>query len=174
MNQFKWLDFKITNRCNNNCVYCQGENDPSSTSEALSFKVIKDTLIDALEANFNYICFLGGEPSIREDITEIINVIGKASFVNLRLITNLKIYRKEMYKAIFNTESRDVEVVASFENFSYPNYKRVDPKVSMRRIEQINNLAKNYQNKFNNTKKRAVSLHSVISRENFLKNRKIC
>ena len=169
MNQFKWLDFKITNRCNNNCVYCQGENDPPSTSEALSFKVIKDTLIDALEANFNYICLLGGEPSIREDITNIIKVVGKASHVNLRLITNLKIYRKEMYKALFNTESCDAEVVASFENFSYPNYKRVDPKVSMRRIEHINNLAKKYQHKFNKTKKRTISLHSVISRENYYK-----
>ncbi len=169
MNQFKWLDFKITNRCNNNCVYCQTENDPPSTSEALSFKVIKDTLIDALEANFNYICFLGGEPSIREDITKIITVVGKTSHINLRLITNLKVYRKEMYQALFNTESCDAEVVASFENFSYPNYKRINPKVSIKRIEQINNLAKKYQNNFNNTKKRSISLHSVISRENFYK-----
>jgi len=169
LNQFKWLDFKITNRCNNNCVYCIGENDPPSVSENLTFKVIKETLEDALRENFTYICLLGGEPSIREDIIEMIKVVGKASHVNLRLITNLKIYRPEMYETLFNTESCDAEVVASFENFSYPNYKRVDPKVSMRRIEQINNLAKIYQKKFDNTKKRAISLHSVISRENFHK-----
>lgn len=24
---FRWLDFKITNRCNNNCVYCGANND---------------------------------------------------------------------------------------------------------------------------------------------------
>ena len=169
MNQFKWLDFKITNRCNNNCVYCQGHNDPPSASEKLSFDVIKDTLNDALSADFNYFCFLGGEPSIRKDITDIIKVVGAASDINLRLITNLKIYRKDMYEALFETNSHDVEIVASFENFSYPNYKRVDPKVSMRRIEQINDLAKRYLNKFNNSKKRAISLHSVVSRENFYK-----
>ena len=166
---FRWLDFKITNRCNNNCVYCQGENDPPSASEKLSFKVIKNTLEDALEANFNYICFLGGEPSIREDITEIIKVVGNTSKVNLRLITNLKIYKEEMYETLFNTESCDAEIVASFESFSYPNYKRVDPEVSMRRIEKINNLAKNSQEKLNYTKKRSISLHSVVSRENFHK-----
>ena len=98
--KFRWLDFKITNRCNNNCVYCQGENDPPSASEELSLEVIKDTLEGALEANFNYICFLGGEPSIREDITELIKVVGHASHINLRLITNLKIYRKEMYETL--------------------------------------------------------------------------
>jgi len=168
-NNFRWLDFKITNRCNNNCIYCQGENDPPSASEKLSFKVIKETLEDALGANFNYICFLGGEPSIRKDITKIIMVVGKAPNVNLRLITNLKIYREEMYETLFNTESCDAEIVASFENFSYPNYKRVDPKVSLERIEKINQLAKSYQKKFNNTKKRSISLHSVISRENFYK-----
>ncbi|MHA1147588.1 MAG: radical SAM protein [Promethearchaeota archaeon] len=168
-NNFRWLDFKITNRCNNNCVYCQGENDPPSASEKLSFQVIKSTLEDALEAGFNYICFLGGEPSIREDITEIIKVVGNASNVHLRLITNLKIYREEMYETLFNTKSRDAEIVASFENFSNPNYKRVDPEVSMERIEKINQLAKIYQKKFNYGKKRAISLHSVISRENFYK-----
>ena len=167
--KFRWLDFKITNRCNNNCVYCQGENDPPRSSEKLSFEDIKNTLDDALRADFNYICFLGGEPSIREDITEIIKVVGEASNVNLRLITNLKIYKQEMYEALFNTNSCDVEIVASFENFSHPNYKRVDPEVSMKRIEKINELAKIYQDKFNNGKKRAISLHSVISRENFHK-----
>ncbi len=166
---FKWLDFKITNRCNNNCVYCQGGNDPPSSPEKLSFEVIQRTLEDVLDANFNYFCFLGGEPSIREDITEIIKVVGSTPQVNLRLITNLKIYRKEMYKTIFDTKSFDAEIVASFENFSYPNYKRVEPEVSMRRIEKINKLAQDYQKKFNNTKKRSISLHSVISRENFHK-----
>jgi len=167
--KFRWLDFKITNRCNNNCVYCQGDNDPPGASEKLSFDVIKNTLNDALSAGFTYFCFLGGEPSIREDIIDIIKVIGEASDINLRLITNLKIYRKEMYEALFNTNSFDAEIVASFDNFSYPNYKRVDPKVSMIRIEQINGLARKYQNKFNNAKKRSISLHSVISRENFYK-----
>ena len=169
MDQFKWLDFKITNRCNNNCVYCQGKNDSPTVSEKLSFEVIRDTLIDALSAEFNYFCFLGGEPSIREDITRIINVVGEASDISLRLITNLKIYRKEMYSALFNTNSGDAEIVASFENFSCPNYKRVDPKVSLKRIEQVHDLAKVYQKKFNYSKKRTISLHSVISRENFYK-----
>ena len=167
--KFKWLDFKITNRCNNNCVYCEGKNDPSSASEKLSFDVIKNCLEDALKEGFNYFCFLGGEPSIRQDIIEIIKVVGKASDINLRLITNLKIYRQEMYEALFKTNSYDAEVVASFENFSYPNYKRVDPETSMKRIEKIHELAKFYQNKFTDGKKRSISLHSVISRENFHK-----
>jgi len=167
--KFKWLDFKITNRCNNNCVYCEGENDPPSHPEKLSFEVIKNTLEDALNSNFNYFCFLGGEPSIREDIVDIIKVVGNTPDIHLRLITNLKIYRKEMYEALFDTASCDAEVVASFENFSYPNYKRVNPKISMERIEKIHDLAKKFEKKYNNKKVRSISLHSVISRENYYK-----
>ena len=166
---FRWLDFKITNRCNNNCVYCGVDNDPPSAPEKLSFKTIKTTLKDALRASFNYICFLGSEPSIRKDIAELIEVVGNAPDIHLRLITNLKIYHKEMYEALFNTESCDAEIVASFDNFSHPNYKRVDPKISMERIDLIDELAKEYQCKFNNSKKRSISLHSVVSRENFYK-----
>lgn len=39
-------------------------------------EIIKSTLEDALHANFNYICLLGGEPSIREDIVDFIKVVG--------------------------------------------------------------------------------------------------
>ena len=168
-NQVKWLDFKITNRCNNNCVYCGVENDPPSAPEKLSFKVIKSTLQDALETNFNYICFLGGEPSIRKDIVKIIKVVGNRPELHLRIITNLKKYNLNMIKALFSTSSIDAEIVASFDNLSYPNYKKANPMVSVKRIELINNLAKRYQDKFRNKKKRAISLHSVISRENFYK-----
>ncbi len=168
-NPFKWLDFKITNRCNNSCVYCGGNNDPPSAPEKLSFETIKVTLKDALKANFNYLCFLGGEPSIRKDIVDIINVVGNAPNIHLRLITNLKIYREEIYEALFKTASCDAEIVGSFENFSYPNNKGIDPKISMQRIDLINEVAKYYQDKFGNMKRRAISLHSVISRENFYK-----
>lgn len=167
--KFRWLDFKITNRCNNNCVYCEGHNDPPSAPEKLHFNVIKSTLEDALKEKFNYFCFLGGEPSIRKDIIEILKIVGHVPNINLRLITNLKIFRREIYEALFDTQSYDAEIVASFENFSYPNYKRVDPKLSLNRIEQIHTLAKNYNKKFQNGKKRSISLHSVISRENFYK-----
>lgn len=166
---FRWLDFKITNRCNNNCVYCQGNNDPPSTPETLSLETIKTALNDALNANFNFFCFLGGEPSIRKDITDVIKVIGQKKDIHLRLITNLKIFRKEMYEALFDTNSIDAEIVASFENFSYPNYKRVNPEESLRRIEKINEIAKNYQKNLENGSTRSISLHSVISRENFYK-----
>ncbi len=167
--KFRWLDFKITNRCNNNCVYCGVENDPLSTPEKLPFKVIKNTLVDAMEENFNYICFLGGEPSIRDDIKDIIKVVSKNPNIHLRLITNLKNFNEDMCKALFKSESPDAEIVASFENFSSPNYKRLNPELSLKRIRLINRLAKKYQQKFQNGKKRSISLHSVVSRENYYK-----
>ena len=172
MNQFKWLDFKITNRCNNNCVYCGVKNDPPSSPEKISFYNIKKTLIDAIDLKFNYICFLGGEPSIRKQIVDIINVVGNEPDLHLRLVTNLKVYNNSMYNAFFSTQSKDAEIVSSLENLSYPNYKRVNPQRSLKYIDSINNLARRYQEKFNNERKRAISLHSVISRENYFKIRR--
>src|SRR6056297_1771802 len=160
---FKWLDFKITNRCNNNCAYCGGHNDPPSAREMIPFSAIENTLTDALEANFSYICFLGGEPSIREDIEEVIKVVGNAPQVHLRVITNLKRFRKSMYEELFSTESCDAEVVASFENFQTPNYKRVDAKTSMGRIDKIHEMAQEFQSDLSDPgKTRSVSIHSVI------------
>ena len=169
MNQFKWLDFKVTNRCNNNCVYCGVKNDAPSTPEKIPFKNIEKTLIEAINSKFNYICFLGGEPSIRKDIADIINVTGNKPDLHLRLITNLKVFNNSMYRALFSTLSNDAEIVASFENLSYPNYKRVNPQKSLTYIDMINNLARKYQKKFNNKRIRKISLHSVISRENYFK-----
>ncbi len=169
MDSFKWLDFKITNRCNNHCVYCGVKNDPPNAPEALPFSTVKSALEDALGARFTFICFLGGEPSIRENITDIIGIVGKIPDVHLRLITNLKRYHPEMYATLFETASCDAQVVASFENFAAPNYKRVMPAESMARIEAINALAKDYEKQFNDGRQRSVALHSVISRENFHK-----
>ena len=165
----KWLDFKITNRCNNNCVYCGVKNDSPSAPEKIPFETIEKTLIDTLDSKFNYICFLGGEPSIRRDIVDVIKVVANEPDLHLRLITNLKVFNESMYHSLFSTSSNDAELVASFENISYPNYKRVNPQESLKRIDMINILARKYQEKFNNRRKRSISLHSVISRENFYK-----
>ena len=42
--KFRWLDFKITSRCNNHCLYCGIKNDHPSAPEKLSFHIIKRTL----------------------------------------------------------------------------------------------------------------------------------
>ncbi|KKM17013.1 hypothetical protein LCGC14_1680060, partial [marine sediment metagenome] len=167
--KFRWLDFKITNRCNNNCVYYGVKNDSPSAFEKIPFGSIKKTLIDAIDSEFNYFCFLGGEPSIRKDIVDIINVVGNKPDLHLRLITNLKVFNESMYHALFSTLSNDAELVSSFENLSYPNYKCVNPQNSLAYINMINNLARKYQEKFNNKRRRTISLHSVISRENYFK-----
>ncbi|KKL71005.1 hypothetical protein LCGC14_2099230, partial [marine sediment metagenome] len=99
----------------------------------------------------------------------IINVTGNKPDLHLRLITNLKVFNNSMYRALFSTLSNDAEIVASFENLSYPNYKRVNPQKSLTYIDMINNLARKYQKKFNNKRIRKISLHSVISRENYFK-----
>ena len=54
-----WIDFKITNRCNNNCVYCGVSHDGINTEELLPMYTVVDTVKSALNVGFNKFSFLG-------------------------------------------------------------------------------------------------------------------
>ncbi|MFX0001199.1 MAG: hypothetical protein ACFE88_13890 [Candidatus Hermodarchaeota archaeon] len=53
--EFRWFDFKITNRCNNNCVYYRVEHDIPTVIENLYCSIIESALQDAiLKDNYIY------------------------------------------------------------------------------------------------------------------------
>ncbi|MHA1372116.1 MAG: radical SAM protein [Promethearchaeota archaeon] len=140
---FKWLDFKITNRCNNHCVYCGISQDPVSADENLTPKIIKETLSDALELGFTHFAFLGGEPSLRNDFSKFL----------IPLQGN----------KVYNTRSKHAQVVASIDNLENRNYKHQDPLKVMEIIKKIKDIS----NEYAILGVRELHVHSVVSRENF-------
>lgn len=69
--------FAITKRCNLSCEFCSMKSNPNvSTNDDLDIKYIKDTVIPKLKnINPKSIVLTGGEPVIRPDIIELIELI---------------------------------------------------------------------------------------------------
>lgn len=160
---FKWVDFKITNRCNNKCRYCGVVHDSIDSDEILTTKEIKDTISDSLK--FTHFAFLGGEPSIRENVEDIFSVLETNFKSNVMVITNGLIYNEKLYIALFESEAANSKIIYSFDSFNKPNFKNQDPFEAIKNIKKIKALAQEYSGF---EKIRDVEIHSVISRENFM------
>lgn len=73
------LRLSVTARCNLDCFYCHGEGNVSM--EEMSFCEIKKILQDAAESGITTIKVTGGEPLLREDISEIVGEIKRLGMV---------------------------------------------------------------------------------------------
>ncbi len=161
---FKWLDFKITNRCNNRCRYCGVTHDKPNAPEILTTQEITKTLESAIDIGFNYIALLGGEPSIRENVEQIFNAFDSSSGVTLMVITNGLIFNDKMIEALFKSGADFAKIVYSFDSFNKGNYKNQNPKYAIDSILKIKKLSEKHSEKH---KIRDIEIHSVISRENY-------
>lgn len=161
---FKWLDFKITDRCNNRCYYCGVKHNPPSAPEILTVEEITAVISDAISANFTHIALLGGEPSIREGVEKLFPPFSEQPDITLLVITNGLLFNKNMYKAAFDSGAGTVKIIYSFDNFRKPNYKNQDPFQILKQIDEIKRLSQRYSD---SQTYRDIEIHTVISRENF-------
>ncbi len=95
------LRIKITHRCNYHCFFCHSEG---STEEKDLITVNDIEFIVRTLSNLGIRRFkiTGGEPLLRQDIAEIINVIKKYNPIDISLTTNgyyLEEYAEELRKA---------------------------------------------------------------------------
>lgn len=161
-----WLDFKITNRCNNSCVYCGVAHDNINTQELVSIDYITETIKSALKIGFKNFALLGGEPTIRENVEYLFSAFPNNTKANVLIITNGIIFNEKLINSAFSCGASDVNIVQSFDSFEIPNYKHQNPTKILENITKIQNIAKRYETK---NLRRNVHIHSVISRENFTK-----
>lgn len=121
---FKWLDCKITNRCNNRCTYCGVKQDSITDAEKVPCIHLRQTVQDAIDMNFTHFAFLGGEPSLRAEFPQIIEPLQNGHQVeSVMVISNMLYFNEQMIRAIFKTNSRHAQIVASIDNLHEPNYK---------------------------------------------------
>jgi MoaA/NifB/PqqE/SkfB family radical SAM enzyme len=160
---FKWLDFKITNRCNNNCLYCSNQ-DPLEYSEKIPSETIRNSISDALELSFTHFAFLGGEPSIRENVEQLFTPLHKHGndVYCVMAITNMHFFNEQLYHSIFKSKSRLAQIVASIDSLKEPNYKNQNTVQTLQYLDQIQEIANHYSG----YGQREIHIHSVISREN--------
>lgn len=65
--------WNLTNRCNNQCLYCSLWNAPQDSKEELSTEQIFSVIDEMKELGTQRISFSGGEPLLRPDVGKIID-----------------------------------------------------------------------------------------------------
>lgn len=84
----QYVRIVLTNRCNLNCFYCHKEGIEKTFDELTANEIIQYTKV-LYDVGIRKIKLMGGEPTLREDLVNIIKGIRKyASEADISLITN--------------------------------------------------------------------------------------
>jgi len=81
----------VTNRCNMNCPICFANSNSAGYVYEPTFKQIKEMLIKAKEVNpapLTTVQFSGGEPTLREDLPELISLAKNLGYTSVYINTN--------------------------------------------------------------------------------------
>ena len=95
----KKLDLKVGFSCNNNCVFCAQAHRRNQTDNSF------DELVQEMEEGFsdgcNQIVFTGGEPTVRDDIIDLVETADSIGFEHIQIQSNGRMfYYKEFCKKI--------------------------------------------------------------------------
>lgn len=82
-------------KCNNNCLFCYAGN--KKDMPAMSTEEAKKQLKAAAERGSSFVDFLGGEPTIRKDLPELISLAKDLGFNTISLTTNGRMFSKKEY-----------------------------------------------------------------------------
>ena len=76
--------------CNNNCVFCM--NYEKRDLPEVNSKEIKKEILEAKQRGRDYLELIGGEPTIRSDILDLISFAKKLNFETIHITTNGRIF----------------------------------------------------------------------------------
>ena len=74
------VNFEVTAACNLSCIHCYHDNCRKNTGEELTFGQIKEMFSSLKNAGTMFLIITGGEPFLRQDILEILNLAREMSF----------------------------------------------------------------------------------------------
>ncbi len=127
MNEVNSLRLSITQQCNLKCPYCHREGQSISKRE-MTLDEIEKIIKNAKEVGIKKIKITGGEPLIRKDVIEIIEIIKKYDFEDISLVTNgflLARYAKDLKIAGLNRVNIGCDSLSS--NILLKNKKNIEP-----------------------------------------------
>ena len=82
----KRLDLKVGFKCNNNCIFCAQAHKRKLGNRTT--KELKDKIMEGSKDGYDEIVFTGGEPTIREDIVELIRFARYSDYRLIQIQTN--------------------------------------------------------------------------------------
>lgn len=107
INLIKEIDLNVTNRCNANCLFCSYKAGKGYDNE-LTKKEIFQIIDQAKSLGVEDLHLTGGEPTLRDDLVEIVQYASSTSNCHLRLISNGFKLDREYLKRLYNAGLRDL------------------------------------------------------------------
>ncbi len=133
------LYIDLTERCNLRCPVCY-TNSNSRSVEDLTYEEITSNL-ERIKGRKPIISLLGGEPTLREDLPELIRFMTGRGFL-VKLITNGIRFKDEAYLKILK-DSGLKWVILQFDGFSDDVYKKTrGQELSALKMEVIDKLSR--------------------------------
>lgn len=81
----KNIEIVLSNRCNHSCIFCPSPNLPA---DDLGVETVKKLLRWAGRAGATGVYLGGGEPTLREDLEEVLSFARAEGYKKIRLLTN--------------------------------------------------------------------------------------
>lgn len=103
--RYFWIN--VNNICNLSCPYCYtsackvNPNEPF-IKQGLSFAHIKRLLLECQKINVESVIFSGGEPSLRQDLMDILDYSANEAKLKTILVTNGTILNKDMISKFYS------------------------------------------------------------------------
>lgn len=87
--EIDYLRLSLTDRCNLRCVYCMPMHGLTFVpgSELLTAEELEKVVRAAVEAGFNKVRLTGGEPTLRQDVVEIVRRLARIDGVDQLVMT---------------------------------------------------------------------------------------
>lgn len=92
------ITIEVTQQCPNRCIYCSSLSDINKT-ESLNIETIKKIVDDAVDLGVKSISLSGGEPFLREELTDIVYYIHSKG-LKIKLYTSGIYFSKGQYSSI--------------------------------------------------------------------------
>ncbi|MFB6265906.1 MAG: radical SAM protein [Candidatus Nanohaloarchaea archaeon] len=83
--------------CNQNCKFCYCRHKRDNDYGSLGTEAVKQKLDEGRERGSTFVDFLGGEPTIRNDIIELVKYADDVGYETISLTTNGKIMSYEQF-----------------------------------------------------------------------------
>ena len=93
--------------CNQKCLHCYAACQPMAEVDELSTEEWKEVLEKLRQANIPQVTFTGGEPTMREDLVELVDA---AQWFVTRLNTNGRLLTPQLCRALYEASLDSVQV----------------------------------------------------------------
>lgn len=95
MRKIKRLDIKISFNCNNHCLFCAQGQKRVFLKEKKNFSLKK--ILDEARKECSDVVFTGGEPTLREDIIDLVGFAKKKGYKIIQIQTNGRMFAYEKF-----------------------------------------------------------------------------